>query len=149
MAISSRPRGGDPDLLGIGALAERTGYRASALRFYEDIGLLEPALRASGRRRYTPDAVHHVGLIALCQDAGFSLDEIRRLMPHDRGSRRRWEDLAQGKLRQLDDAIRTARAARRLLRETIACRCTQLGGCELVRAAGERRRSHRRRRMLP
>ena len=143
------PRPAAPARLSIGALAERTGYRASALRFYEEIGLLEPALRSSGRRQYSPDAVQRVGLIALCQDAGFSLEEIRRLLRHDRGSRGRWESLAQGKLRQLDETIRRARAARRLLRETIACRCTRLEGCELVRAAGERRRTHRRPRMLP
>ena len=149
MAISGRPRSTGAELLGIGALAQRTGYRASALRFYEEIGLLEPALRVSGRRRYAEDAVHRVGLITLCQDAGFSLDEIRRLMPPDRPSRRSWQSLAQGKLRQLDETIRRARAARRLLQETLACRCAELGGCELVRAAGERRRTHRSGRMLP
>lgn len=131
------------DLLTISALAERSGHRPSALRYYEEIGLLKPALRLSGKRRYDPEAIHQLALIALCQDVGFSLEEIRALLPHRGSAQRRWETLAYARVKELDETIHKAQAARRLLNETIRCRCTRLDGCELVRAAGERRRVHR------
>lgn len=133
-----------PDkLLTISALAEQTGHRSSALRYYEEIGLLKPASRVSGRRRYDSGAIHELALIALYQDVGFSLDEIRSLIPHRGTARLQWESIAQAKVRELDETISKARAARRLLNETIRCQCTRLDGCELVMAAGERRRAHR------
>lgn len=138
-------------LLTIGALAERTGHHPSALRYYEAIGLLEPAARLSGRRRYHPAAIHQLGLVALLQDVGFTLAEIRSLLRQRDPARRRWEILAHAKVEELDATIRKAQQARRLLSETIECRCTRLDGCELVVAAGERRRTHRgsRRRLIP
>jgi DNA-binding transcriptional MerR regulator len=138
-------------LLTIGALAERSGHHASALRYYEEVGLLRPTTRLSGRRRYDPDAVHQLGLIALLQDVGFSLDEIRSLVPQRDSGRQRWESLAVAKVEELNQTIRKAEAAKRLLKATIECRCTQLAGCGLVIAAGERRRVHRgaRRRVIP
>ncbi|HEV3097430.1 MAG TPA: MerR family transcriptional regulator [Candidatus Dormibacteraeota bacterium] len=139
------------DLLTIGGLAERSGHHPSALRYYEAIGLLEPAARVSGRRRYHPDAVHLLALIALLQDVGFTLGEIRSLLPHEDSARRRWESIADAKVKELDATIRKAQAAKRLLIDTIECRCTRLDGCELVIAARERRRVHRgsRRRVSP
>ena len=130
------------ELLTIGALADRSGHRPSALRYYEDIGLLKPATRLSRQRRYDQDAIHQLGLIALYQDVGFMLDEIRTLLPYRGSARPRWELLAGAKVKELDETIRKAQAARRLLNETIECRCTRLDGCELVVAAGERRRVH-------
>lgn len=129
--------------LTISALAEQTGHRSSALRYYEDIGLLKPAARVSGRRRYDPDAINQLALIALYQDLGFSLGEIQSLIPHQDVSRPRWETLAYAKVKELEATIRKAQAAKRLLHATIDCQCTRLDGCELVMAAGERRRVHK------
>jgi MerR family transcriptional regulator, redox-sensitive transcriptional activator SoxR len=139
------------NVLSIGALAEQSGHQASALRYYEEVGLLKPVARVSGRRRYEPDAVLQLGLIALLQDVGFTLDEIRSLLPHQGSARERWQRLATTKVEELDATIRKAQAAKRLLELTIQCRCTRLDGCELVVAAGERRRVHRasRRRVIP
>ena len=66
----------------IGELAEQTGLAPSRIRFYERIGLLKPALRqANGYRSYPADAVMALKLIATGQQAGFSLDELRALLP--------------------------------------------------------------------
>jgi DNA-binding transcriptional MerR regulator len=66
----------------IGELAEQTGLAPSRIRFYERIGLLKPALRqANGYRSYPVDAVMALKLIATGQQAGFSLDELRALLP--------------------------------------------------------------------
>lgn len=66
----------------IGELARRTGMAPSAIRFYEARGLLKAAGRgANGYREYPPDAVTMLAIIRDAQQAGFSLDEIRQLLP--------------------------------------------------------------------
>lgn len=73
----------------IGELAERTGLATSRIRFYERIGLLKAARRqANGYRSYPDDAVLALKLIGTGQRAGFSLDELRALLPSDLAS---WE----------------------------------------------------------
>lgn len=73
----------------IGELAQRTGLAPSRIRFYERIGLLKAARRQeNGYRSYPEDAVLALKLIAVGQRAGFSLDELRALLPGDLAS---WE----------------------------------------------------------
>ena len=68
----------------IGELAERTGLTTSRIRFYERIGLLKSVERQNnGYRSYPDDAVLVLKLIATGQSAGFSLDELRTLLPRD------------------------------------------------------------------
>lgn len=70
--------------MNIGELAQRTGLATSRIRFYERIGLLTAVERqANGYRSYPPDAVLVLRLIATAQKAGFSLDELRALLPGD------------------------------------------------------------------
>lgn len=65
----------------IGELASRTGLAASRIRFYETSGLISAQRQANGYRRYPEQAVQTLGIISCAQQAGFSLDEIRRLLP--------------------------------------------------------------------
>lgn len=67
----------------IGELAERTGLAPSRIRFYEGIGLLKVEREPNGYRTYPPQTVLLLDLIASAQQAGFSLDEIRTLLPPD------------------------------------------------------------------
>jgi DNA-binding transcriptional MerR regulator len=67
-----------PTLLSIGELSERSGVPTSALRYYDELGLVRPAARVAGRRRYAPSAVRDVGLILLFREIVFSLAEIGR-----------------------------------------------------------------------
>ncbi len=68
----------------IGELAEITGLAPSRIRFYERIGLLKTVSRkANGYRTYPPEAVTALKLIITAQQAGFSLDELRKLLPSD------------------------------------------------------------------
>src|SRR5215204_5791278 len=85
-------------LVPIGEVARRTGVATSALRYYERIGLLSPAERVGQRRHYSPSSAESVALIRLCQDAGFTLAEIGRLLAAwSRGSRA-WSRLAERKI---------------------------------------------------
>ncbi len=71
-------------MMKIGELSKRTGLAASKIRFYEDIGLLRLVHRsANGYRTYPPEAEIILNLISNGQKAGFSLEELRKLLPTD------------------------------------------------------------------
>lgn len=123
-----------PDLIAIGELARRTGMASSALRYYERLGLLLPTSRAAGRRHYTAASAEHVALIQLCQDAGFTLREIRALLTVGIRQRQPWVRLAQAKLRELDKRIAQAQRARTLVQHALACPRRSLLHCPNFRA---------------
>jgi DNA-binding transcriptional MerR regulator len=76
----------------IGELARRSGLTTSRIRFYEAEGLLTVVSRkANGYREYPADALTILGIIVGAQRTGFSLDEIRRILPADLGNWRRGE----------------------------------------------------------
>jgi DNA-binding transcriptional MerR regulator len=81
-------------VLTIGEVAERAGVATSALRYYDELGLLPPAARVSGRRRYTEDAVARVGAILLLSDVGFTLAEVGTILASRRESPTAWHALA-------------------------------------------------------
>ena len=118
----------------ISAVAERVGLRPSAIRYYESIGLLPPPLRINGQRSYGPDVLVLLAGIAVAQQAGFTMDEIKHLFygfpevsPSDR-----WSDLAHAKLAEIDLLIKRARGMKRLLEEGIRCKCSRLEECDLL-----------------
>src|SRR5215471_3543507 len=89
----------------IGELSRQTGLATSALRYYERVGLLSPDGRVSGRRYYGPASAQRIALIRLCQDAGFTLAEVRAFLAA--GSRRHpsWTRLMETKLLELKASI--------------------------------------------
>jgi DNA-binding transcriptional MerR regulator len=109
------------ELLTIGELSRRTDVATSALRYYEELGLVRPATRVSGQRRYPPEAVGMVGAILFLRDVGFTLDEIRQLMAARAKSPRAWHDLARRKIVELDERIAEAQAARVAVEHALAC----------------------------
>lgn len=118
--------------LTIGALAQLAGVRTSKIRYYEDVGLLSPKSRISGRRRYAPDAVDTLALIQFAQDAGFSIAEIRHVLAgFDRRTppSKRWQDVAQRKLADVNTLIEHATRMRGVLEALLTCRCIQLADC--------------------
>lgn len=125
-------------LLAIGEVARRSGLRPTALRYYEQVGLVRPAARVGGQRRYHPSVVAQLAVMALCQQTGFTLAELAELFQHPTTGRRRWRALAERKLVELDEQISKATTAKHLLEHAIHCGCAQLEGCELVAAAGVR-----------
>ncbi len=120
---SSAPEVNTPGgLLTIGELARRTGVTASALRYYEELGLLPAPARSSGQRRYPESAARLVAAILLYSDAGFTLAEQRALMAASRARRPgNWRTLARRKLAELDEQIARAQAAREAIRHGLRC----------------------------
>jgi len=120
-------------LLTIGELAERTGMATSALRYYEELGLLRPRARVSGHRRYDETAVGVVGAVLLLRDVGFTLGEIDQFMAARVATPGAWRDLARRKLDELDDRIARAEAARVALQHALACRHEDVVECPMFR----------------
>lgn len=140
------------NLLSIGEVANRTGVRPSALRYYEQAGILPAATRIHGRRHYDTELVRMVEVLRFAQKAGFTLEEIKTLL---RGSDRdtamgiRWRSLAKSKLEELDALVANAAYMRRAIEIGLQCGCVRLADCTLpeisppARAAKHRRRSAR------
>lgn len=106
-------------LLSIGELAERTGVATTALRYYDELGLVQPAARASGRRRYAASAVAEVGVIAFLREVGFSLAEVGSLVAG--GERRSWREIVDHKLVELADQQHRLDVARAALEHARRC----------------------------
>ena len=126
-------------LVPIGELARRTGVAASALRYYERVGLLSPAGRVGGWRHYPPSSAERVALIRLCQDAGFTLAEIGRLLD---GWSRAWGRLAERKIAELDARIADAQRAKKLVTHALECPHRDLFACPNFRSALEAHLEH-------
>ncbi len=108
------------DLLTIGEVAARTGTAASALRYYEQLGLVRPLRRDSGQRRYARSAIQIVGVVALLQEVGFTLREVGRLLD-SASSAPVWLELANRKLGDLVRQIGKAQAARNAIEHALSC----------------------------
>lgn len=122
--------------LTIGQVAERAGINASAIRFYERQGLLAPAERRGGQRRYGEDAVRRLEVIHVAKQAGFSLDEVRLLLAADDGDERASDELrplVDRKLGEVEALIARAEAMRGWLVKARACHCSSLELCGLFR----------------
>ena len=110
---------GPSRLLSIGELAERTGVAPTALRYYDELGLVRPALRESGQRRYAPTAVAQVGVILLFREVGFSLAEIGSLTAA--GDRQSHRELIDRKLAELSEQQHRLDVTRALLEHGRRC----------------------------
>jgi MerR family redox-sensitive transcriptional activator SoxR len=108
-------------LLTIGELARRAGVATSALRYWEELGLLPAPVRISGQRRYPESAVALVGVILLLRDVGFTLAETKALGSSRGGALDEWRRLARRKQAELDEQIVKARAAREAIDHALRC----------------------------
>lgn len=120
--------------LSIGEVAKRTGVRTSALRYYEDAGVLPRAARVAGRRRYDADIIHRIDMLRFAQQAGFTLDEIKTLF-HGFGAETplstRWHSLARDKLLELEQLAERIDRMRRALQLGLKCGCIRIEDCTL------------------
>lgn len=116
----------------IGELATRSGLNASAIRYYEKIGLLAPPQRTSGQRRYASDALHRVLLIRFASKMGFTLGEIKLFLNglrDDAPVGSRWKKLAHRKIAEVENTIQRSLRLKALLKHLLHCRCASLQVC--------------------
>jgi MerR family redox-sensitive transcriptional activator SoxR len=116
----------------IGELAARAGIATSAVRYYERVGVLEPARRVRGKRRYDPDVLTRLALVRMAQEAGFTIEEIRTLVsefPEGTPPGERWQELARRKVPEVNGLIARLKTVRQVLEESLQCDCLTLDAC--------------------
>ena len=123
-------------LLTIGEVARRSGVAASALRFYEERGLITSERAGSGHRRYPRPVLRRIAFIVFAQRVGLTLDEIGAALaelPTDRApSRRDWSRLAGAWTSRVDQRIAELERLKLGPTECIGCGCLSLGRCRLA-----------------
>ena len=119
--------------LTISEVARQVGLQPSAIRYYERIGILPPAQRISGQRRYDTTVLYRLAVIQWARQVGFTLEEIRQLFFGFRNVTRaseRWQKLSRRKLVELDVLMDGIKTVRRLLEKMMQnCRCDTLEQC--------------------
>ena len=116
----------------IGQLAARAGVNASAIRYYEKMGLLAAPHRVGGQRRYPSDALDRVLLIRFAGEMGFSLGEIKLFLHGLRENAPvgpRWRKLAHRKIKEVEENIQRSLLLKSLLENLLHCRCASLQVC--------------------
>src|ERR1043165_6322753 len=98
--------------LTIGDVTQRSGIAQTALRYYEQVGLLPAPHRVGGQRRYQESVLMRLEVIRLCKTAGFSLTEIALLLKDDTPGRPLARELAQTKLAEIDEQLKSLARAR-------------------------------------
>jgi MerR family transcriptional regulator, redox-sensitive transcriptional activator SoxR len=121
--------------LSIGELSRRSGLAPSALRFYEDAGLISADRDAGGRRRYRRGTLRRLAFVRAAQQVGLSLDEVRAALatlPSARTpTKADWTRLSRGWRPRLDARIAELVALRDRLDGCIGCGCLSLRSCRL------------------
>ena len=117
----------------ISAIARQVGLRPSAIRYYEQIGLLPAPARVSGRRQYDYAVLKRLAVVQRARECGFTLEEIRRLFfgfgPRTAISAR-WRALCSRKYADLDQTVKRIRGMQELLsRMQARCRCQSVEQC--------------------
>ena len=118
--------------LSISEVAKNVGLRPSAIRYYEQIGILPPAHRVSGQRRYDVTVLHRLTLIHRARQTGFTLGEIKELFFGFRAETPpsvRWQKLRKRKILELDAMLEHIQSMRALAKQQGKCRCAALEEC--------------------
>ncbi|MGI9659871.1 MAG: MerR family transcriptional regulator [Gaiellaceae bacterium] len=119
----------DRATLPIGEVARSAGVTVSAVRYYDEIGVISASTRVGGKRRFDPEAVGRVSFIKRCQQAGLSLEEIRTILDEQRDS---WQALVEAKLAKLHERRANLDSMIELLTEFRDCGCKAVAKCPKV-----------------
>ncbi|MBO1756315.1 redox-sensitive transcriptional activator SoxR [Allobranchiibius sp. CTAmp26] len=123
------------DELSIGQVAERSGFTASAVRYYESEGLLESSRDAGGRRRFRRTVLRRLAFIRAASNVGCSLQEIReeldRLPSGRTPNKADWHRISRHWRARLDERIEALEKLRDGLDSCIGCGCLSLGTCRM------------------
>lgn len=125
----------DSNLLAIGAVSARTGVAISAIRYYEDEGLIEATRAESGHRRFERSTIRRISFIRICQQLGYTLEDIRTqldALPHGRTpTEQDWQRLAAGFRADIDARMQALADLKATLDGCIGCGCLSLQRCAL------------------
>jgi len=116
----------------ISDVARQVGLRPSAIRYYEQIGVLPRPQRVSRQRRYDDAALYRLATLQRARQIGFTLDEIRKLFFGFRNGTppsKRWKELSQQKLVELEQLVHSIKVIQLALQNQGNCGCASLEEC--------------------
>ena len=123
-------------MLTISEVSKRSGVASSALRFYEERGLIRSERAGSGHRRYERPVLRRIAFIVFAQRIGLTLDEIgvelAKLPPDRAPTRTEWSRLSSTWTERIDDRIAELERLKLGLTECIGCGCLSLDRCKLA-----------------
>ena len=123
------------ELLTVGEVAQRSGFAASAIRFYEREGLIDATRTEGGQRRFDRSVLRRLAFIRAAQHVGLTLDEVRAALaklPASRTpTRADWTKISRSWRKRLDSEIESLIALRDGLTSCIGCGCLSLKTCLL------------------
>ncbi|GGD47092.1 redox-sensitive transcriptional activator SoxR [Erythrobacter arachoides] len=126
---------GQPQFISIGQLAARTGVAVSALRFYEEKGLLHPLRTSGNQRKYPRSDIRRVSFVLIAQRMGLALAEIEAqlaTLPDDRHpTLADWQKISRAMRAAIDEKINLLTRTRNQLDQCIGCGCLSLRKCQL------------------
>ena len=118
--------------MAISDVARVFGLRTSAIRYYEQIGILPPPVRKNDQRRYDNSALYRLAVVQRARETGFTLEEIRELFfGFSTGTRppKRWHQLSQRKIAELHERMKQLKQMETSLKRVEDCRCDALDEC--------------------
>ncbi|GAA4975713.1 redox-sensitive transcriptional activator SoxR [Yinghuangia aomiensis] len=131
-----KPRARPDDWLSIGEVSARTGAAVSALRFYEEIGLIASERDDRNQRQYPRHMLRRVALIAVAKRIGIPLQDLREAfadVPLDRPpSHQEWQRASRGWKRRLEERRQTIERLEAELTGCIGCGCLSMKACALL-----------------
>ena len=123
------------DLLSVGEVARRSGFAPSALRFYEQQGLIRAGRSGGGQRRYERGVLRRLAFIRAARNVGLSLEEVREVLsglPSSRTpTKADWARISRSWRHRLDEQIEAITAVRDGLESCIGCGCLSLRRCRI------------------
>ena len=123
------------DVLTISQVVERSGFAASALRYYESQGLIEASRSGGGQRRYERSVLRRLAFIRAASNVGLTLEEIRdelsRLPEGRTPTRADWQRITRHWRSRLDEQIAALEQLRDGLDSCIGCGCLSLRRCAI------------------
>jgi MerR family transcriptional regulator, redox-sensitive transcriptional activator SoxR len=127
---------GVPEVLTIGEVSRRSGVASSALRFYEEKGLISSERAGSGHRRYPRPVLRRIAFIVFAQRVGLTLEEIgeelAKLPPDRAPTRADWSALSRKWTGRIDERIEELERLKAGLTECIGCGCLSLDRCRMA-----------------
>ena len=118
--------------LSISDVARVFGLRTSAIRYYEEIGILPVPMRKNGQRRYENNTLFRLAVVQRARQTGFTLKEIRELFfgfPPGTRPPKRWNQLSERKIAELRERMKRLRQMETLLKRVENCSCDVLEEC--------------------
>lgn len=117
--------------LTIGQVATRTGLAASAIRYYERMGIVPKPYRLNGRRLYDEKWMNSLGFTMLTLNAGFRIGEIQKIMELQKADApsRFLKSLVDQKIEELDEQMKQIKQTKKLLKMVSSCGCNSIEQC--------------------